>query len=76
MDAASMTVQGIRSASSYHQNNQNEFLNLEKPLYHKFKIIRPYDKTDELVYNSLVRIFRDNEKTSNDIADIVEAFIL
>jgi hypothetical protein len=46
IDAASMTVKGLKSVSSYSQNKEEEQLYYEKPLYHKFKIIRPYDRID------------------------------
>ena len=62
MDAASLTVHGIKSSSTYldKSNFSEELFCMEKPLYHKFKVIRSYDLTDEIVYNCLLRMALTN----------------
>lgn len=63
MDAASMTVHGIKSMSTYidHQSFASEFSSLTKPLYHKFNVLRAHDPVDEMIYNCLFRISTLNE---------------
>ena len=79
MDAASMTVHGIQSISTYKDevSFSSEFSFLIKPLYHKFKVIRPHDSADEIIYNCLLRIGILDEKIEKLFPiPIVEAFHL
>ena len=42
MDAVSFTIKGIKTVSSYRTEVEEYCLYLERPIYHKFRIIRPY----------------------------------
>lgn len=71
MDATSMTIQGLRSVSSYNDKNEEIFKGLEKPLYHRFRVIRSYDRVHELLFSSLIRIFRGDEKRQGESIELV-----
>jgi hypothetical protein len=53
--AASKTIEGVNSSVTYLDPKQlkNEEL-ITRPLYHKFKLVRPYRAEDELAYNILL----------------------
>jgi vacuolar protein sorting-associated protein 13A/C len=53
--AASKTIEGINSSTTYLDYKILERQELiTRPLYHKFKLVRPYKSEDELAYNILI----------------------
>ena len=60
--AISKTIEGINSSITYldYQNLLNRNL-IVRPLYHKFKMVRPYKSEDELAYNILLNWYEYDE---------------
>lgn len=78
MDAASMTVHGLKSTTSYKENDEAEdYSCMDKPLYHKFRVIRPFDSADEVIFNCLLRVSQCDDKIAQAMPiAFVEAFHL